>query len=63
MTIKDSKIYKKQSNYSGDIIATIRNGKVYNGTSTYSGDIKFSINEIVTIEEFVAIWYVVKYIW
>ena len=61
MTIKDGKVYKGTSSYSGDVIATIRDGKVYTGNSSYSGDISFTIAGYVTIEEFVAIWHAVKY--
>jgi len=35
--------------------------KVYKGTSNYSSDIMFTIAGKLTIEEFVAVWYVVKY--
>ena len=61
MTIKDGKIYKGTSTYSSDVIATIKDGKVYTGNSSYSSDIQFSIDGNVTIVEFVAIWYAVKY--
>ena len=63
MTIKDGKIYKGTSSYSGDVIATIRSGKVYTGNSSYSGDIAFTIDGYATIEEFVAIWHTVKYVY
>jgi hypothetical protein len=61
MNIKDGKIYKGTSTYSGDVIATIKDGKVYTGNSSYSGDIGFTIDGFVTIEEFIAVWHVVKY--
>ena len=32
------KIYKGNSTYSGDCIATFSKGKLYKGNSTYSGD-------------------------
>jgi hypothetical protein len=61
MTIRDGKIYKGTSSYSSDVIATINGGKVYTGNSSYSSDIQFHIDGHVTIEEFVAIWFAVKY--
>jgi hypothetical protein len=61
MTIRDGKVYKGTSTYTSDVLATITDGKVYSGTSTYTRDIEFTINGNVTIEEFVAIWYSVKY--
>ena len=51
------------SSYNGDVIASIRSGKVYTGNSSYSGDIAFTIDDNATIEEFVAIWHTVKYIY
>ena len=61
MTIKDGKIYKGTSSSSYDVIASIKNGKVYSGTSSSSYDIQFTIGGNLTIEEFVAVWYAVKY--
>ena len=60
-TIKDSKIYKGTSSYTSDILATIEDKKVYSGTSSYTSDIVFTIKGNLTIEEFVAVWYAVKY--
>jgi hypothetical protein len=60
-TIKDGKVYKGSSNYSNDILATIKNGKVDKGNSLYSNDVEFTIDRQVTVAEFVAIWYSVKY--
>jgi hypothetical protein len=48
------------SNTSG-ILATIWDSKVYNGTSSYTSDIEFTIDGNLTIEEFAAVWYAVKY--
>jgi hypothetical protein len=36
---------------------------VYTGNSSYSGDIAFTIDGYATIEEFVAIWHTVKYVY
>ena len=62
MNIRDGKIYIGNSNYQSDVIANVKDGKVFAGTSNYSNDIEFSIDGMVTIEEFVAIWYAVKYV-
>jgi hypothetical protein len=35
--------------------------KVYKGTSSYTPDIEFTIHGNLTVEEFVAVWYTVKY--
>ena len=35
--------------------------KVYKGTSSYTSDIEFNFDEKLTVEEFVAVWYAVKY--
>ena len=61
MTIKDSRVYRKDSNYSGDILATIRDNQVYSGTSNYHSDIEYTIDGNLSVEEFVAVWYVVYY--
>ncbi|MEI8005202.1 MAG: hypothetical protein WCI48_03275 [Bacteroidota bacterium] len=42
-------------------MATLKNGKVYSGTSSFTSDIEFTIAGDLTIEEFVAVWYAVKY--
>jgi hypothetical protein len=62
-TIRDGKIYKDNSRYSGDIIANRKGNKVYKENSSYTGDVDFTLSDNVTIEQFVAIWYVVKYCW
>lgn len=57
------KVYKGTSKYTEDILATIRDGKVYEGTSTYRSDIRFSFDRPLTIEEFVAVWHAVFYVY
>lgn len=37
--------------------------KVYSRNSNYSSALEFTISGPVTLEEFVAIWYAVKYSW
>jgi len=61
LTIFEGKVYKGTSSYTDDVIATIKNGIVYSGNSNYTSDIEFTVDGYVTIEEFVAIWYAVKY--
>ena len=63
MNIKDGKVYNKNSNYSGDIIMNIKDAKVYDGNSNYSGDILFTMDGLASIEEFVAVYYVFKYVY
>ncbi len=63
MTIRDGKIYKGTSTYSSDIISHVKDGKVYNGTSPYSSAVLFSFEGNLTIEEFVAVWHAVNYVW
>ena len=62
-TIRDGKVYKENSSYSADIIANRKGHKVYKNNSSYSGDVDFTLSDDVTIEQFVAIWYAVKYCW
>ena len=62
-TIRDSKIYKGTSTYTSDILAHIENNKVYNEDSNYSSDILFTIKGDLTITEFVAVWWVVNYVY
>ena len=61
--IDDNKVYRGNSSYNSDIQFTIRNGKVYKNNSNYSSDVDFTLSDNVTIEQFVAIWYAVKYCW
>ena len=63
LTIRDGKIYNGTSSYSSDIIANRRDNKIYKNTSSYSSDVEFTLSGDVTIEQFVAIWYAVKYCW
>jgi hypothetical protein len=62
-TIKDGKLYKGNSNYNSDIFANKKGLKVYKNNSSYSSDVDFTLSDNVTIEQFVAIWYAVKYCW
>ncbi len=62
-TIREGKLYKGTSSYSSDVMATIRDGKVYTGNSNYSSDIEFTIRGDATVEEFVGVWYAVRYGW
>ena len=61
--IKDGKLYDGNSSYSSDIFANKRGLKVYKNNSSYSSDVDFTLSGDVTIEQFVAIWYAVKYCW
>lgn len=63
MTIENGKIYKGMSTNYSDIIATIEGGCVYEGTSRNYSDKKFTMNGFLTIEEFVAVWYTVNYVY
>ena len=62
-TIKDGKLYKGNSNYTSDIFANKKGFKIYKNNSNYSSDVDFTLSGDVTIEQFVAIWYAVKYCW
>ena len=42
---------------------TVRDGDVYDGCSSYRSDIRFTLDGNLTLEEFVAVWYVVMYGW
>ena len=44
-------------------MARIDNRKVYKENSTYTNDILFTLDGSVTIEEFMAIWHSVKYLY
>jgi hypothetical protein len=55
------KVYKGTSTYTSDVICTVADGKVYKKTSSYTSDIEFTIDGKLTVEEFVAVWYIVKY--
>ena len=63
LTIRDGRIYRGTSTYSKDILATIRDGKVYAGTSQYTSDIRFTFDGPLLLEEFVAVWFAVMYVW
>ena len=43
--------------------STIRDGKVYAGTSQYTSDIRFTFDGPLLLEEFVAVWFAVMYVW
>ena len=57
------KVYRGTSTYSKDILATIRDGKVYAGNSQYTFDIRFTFDGPLLLEEFVAVWFAVMYVW
>ena len=63
LTVRDGNLYKRTSTYHSDIVATVRDGAVYAGTSSYRSDIRFTLDGNLTLEEFVAVWYVVMYGW
>ena len=63
LTIRDGRIYRGTSTYNQDILATIRDGKVYAGTSQYTSDIRFTFDGPLLLEEFVAVWFAVMYVW
>ena len=52
-------VHQFKQNYRSDIIATNRYGKVYRGTSNYTSDILFTIDGVLPLPEFVAVWYAV----
>ena len=62
-TVRDGKIYKNTSVYTSDIVCTVRKDQVYKGTSPYRSDIRFSFDGFLTIEEFVAVWHTVLYVY
>jgi hypothetical protein len=62
-SLTDGKVYEGTSSYSGDVLATRKEGKIYKGNSTYSGDILFTMDQLVRLEEFVAIWHVFNYVY
>jgi len=43
------------------VLSLLAQVKVYKGTSSYTSDIEFTIAGDLTIEEFMAVWYAVKY--
>ena len=55
------KIPAGTSSCTGDILATIWDLKVYNGTSSCTSDLEFTFDGNLTIDEFAAVWYAVKY--
>ena len=57
------KVYKGNSSYSGDVICNIKDGVVYRKSSSYSGDILYRFDGPLTFPEFIAVWYVVNYIY
>ena len=63
LNVKDGKIYKGSSNGYGDIIANVSSGKIYNGTSNSYSDISFNYQGFLTLEEFIAVWFALKYMW
>ena len=63
LTVRDGKVYRGTSTYTSDILATVRDGKVYKGTSMFTSDILFTLGGPLTLEEFVAVWHAVMYVW
>ena len=61
--MRNGKLYKGNSSYSGDIILNKRDNKVYQGNSSYSGDILYRFDGPLTLPEFYAVWFVVNYIY
>lgn len=62
-TIRDGKLYKGTSTYNSDILANIKSNKVYSKTSNYNSDVLYTFDGFLTIEEFVAVWYVFNYVY
>jgi hypothetical protein len=56
-------VYEGTSSYSGDVLVTRKEGKIYKGNSRYSGDILFTMDQVVRMEEFVAIWHIFNYVY
>ena len=57
-TIRNGKIYRGNSSYTSDIVANIRDNRLYRGTSGYTSDVIINWDGLLTVEEFVALWYV-----
>ena len=62
-TVRNGQVYKGHSNYQSDILCAVRGGAVYSGTSNYRSDICYTFDGHLTLEEFVAVWHVVMYVW
>ena len=62
-SVRKDQVFKGNSPYRSDILYTIRDGKVYKGTSVYFSDIRFSFDGPLTLEEFVAVWHTVLYVY
>ena len=62
-TVRAGKIYRGTSTYNSDILARVHDGVVYDGTSTYRSDARFTLDGPLTLEEFVAVWHTVMYVW
>ncbi len=62
-SISQTKVYKGNSTYIGNIQLTLKEAKIYKGNSTYIGDIIYTIDNYATQQEFVAIWHTVNYVY
>ena len=62
-SVRDAKVYRRTSTYTKDILLTVRKDRIYKGTSSYTSDILFTVDGNLTIEEFVAVWHAVRYIY
>jgi len=45
------------------VLANRKERKIYKGNSSYSGDILFTLDQLVGLEEFIAIWHVYNYVY
>ena len=59
--LRDGRLYKGNSSYYSDVICTKKDNKVYNANSIYSSDIQFSWQGLLTMEEFISVFYAIKY--
>ena len=62
-TVRSGAVYKGRSNYQSDVVCTVRGNQVYKGRSNYRSDVRFTIDGYLSIEEFVAVWHAVTYVY
>ena len=54
----EGEIYRGNSSYTSDVVMNFRDGNIYRGTSSYTSDVIINWDGLLTVEEFVALWYV-----
>ncbi len=55
------RIYRGNSTYSSDCVATYKDGKLYRGSSTYSSDCVFTFSESVKYSPALLTWIAYNY--